>query len=272
MDDDKSLSDLSTKELEELAHHNIPIENLLNIANPLGCWVELNRAITKEEVMECVKKKDYEIVDTPLWSGISRTDDPEELRYNHIRKIAYFVVNEPQKPIRVDIGFPEFGGNIYNFHAIDDGNHRLSGDYLAGRTHVKGHLLGCTDYAKELGIYNPNKYEIELAKRYNQEFLEIKEKEMNVFIDSMNNSKKKKKNGNYEITFKMGELNKYDDLLINCINKKNELSDKELLFKSLKLEDVDNGSIMPECKVILNKKEATLLFGKGFDRKNKLKR
>ena len=70
----------------------------------------------------------------------------------------------------------------------------------------------------------------------------------------------------------MSELNKYDDLLINCINKKNELSDKELLFKSLKLEDFDNGSITPECKVILNKKEATLLFGKGFDRKNKLKR
>lgn len=266
------VTSLSTKELEELAFHNISVENIMKIANPLGCWMELDREITKEEVMKCVESKDYEVVDTPLWSKISKDTDPQVIRDNHIKKIAYFVVNEPEEPIRLDIGFPGFGGgNIYNFHIIEDGNHRLSGAYIAGKEHIKSSLMGCIDYAKELGLYNPNIYELELTKRYDQEFLEIKEKELNEFVNKLNDSKVKKKNGNYEIPFKMSDLNKYDDLLMNLIDKKETLNERETLFQSFSFEDVESKSFIPESKITLTKKEAKTLFGKELDKKRKLK-
>lgn len=268
----EELESLSTEELEELAYHNIPIENLLKIANPLGCWVELDSHITKEEVLDCIKKKDYEIVETPLWSGISRDSDPETLRYNHVRKIAYFVVNEPIKPIRIDIGIPDFGYDIYSHHIIDDGNHRLSGDYIAGKTHVKGRILGCENYAKELGLYNPNAYEIELNKRYNQEFLEVQKEKMDNFINQLNENKRKKRNGSYEILVNINDIRKFDDILINYIDKKETLTEKEKFFENLKLEDVKSDNLLPKAKITLNHKEATLLFGKNFDRKNKLRK
>lgn len=270
--EETNVKDLSTKELEKLAYHNISIENIIKIANPLGCWMELKEPITKEEVMKCVEDKEYEVVDTPLWSKISRDTDPEVIRNNHVKKIAYFVVNEPKEPIRLDIGFPGFGGNIYDFHIIDDGNHRLSGAYIAGKKEIKGYLLGCTDYAKELGLHNPNLYEIELTKRYDEEFIEIKEKEFEEFVEELSKSTKKNRNGSYEINFKISDLNKYDDLLINLIDKKEILTEKENLFKSWSFEDVENNSLMPESKVTLTRKEAVLLFGRGLEKKNKLRR
>lgn len=78
------------EELEKLAYHDISIENILKVSNPLGCWMELDSDITKEEIDECIKKGEEEISKTPLWSYLDKSEDNELQRKRHIQKIAFF--------------------------------------------------------------------------------------------------------------------------------------------------------------------------------------
>lgn len=162
---------LTIKELENLSHHTLETEKVKEFANPFnGCWIELKSPITKEEVKACIDKCEQELTHTPSWIEVSMnpTKWPEEtIRSNHIKKIAFFATNEMEKPISIDVGIPSLG--CYVDYIIDDGNHRLAGAIYKGDLFIKAKVSGDVNHAKELDLWNPNKYEKELNKRYEEE-------------------------------------------------------------------------------------------------------
>lgn len=94
-----------------------------------------------------------------IWGDIvSEKDVQEALNENrlvndpnsqdHAGRIAYFVVNEPQKPILIDVGMDDFISTC-NW-IIDDGNHRLCGSIFAGREYIEAGISGNCDLIEEL--------------------------------------------------------------------------------------------------------------------------
>lgn len=164
----------TTQELENLAFHDLPIEKVIEYANPLkGCWPELKSPITIKEVKDCIKNNQQELVETPSWIVIALNEKkyPENLvRENHIKKIAFFVVNEVKEPIHIDVGIPSLGGTVD--YIIDDGNHRLAAEIIKESKTVKAKISGSIDHAQRLGLWFPNKFEILLQKRYEEEYEE----------------------------------------------------------------------------------------------------
>lgn len=166
------LSQLTEAELMPLAYHNIDMQTLTEICNPFeGCWMELTEPITKEEVLDCIKKGKAQLVDTPIWTDIAFGKiklTEAKIRQNHIQKIAYFAINEIENPISIDVGIPDLG--CFVSYLIDDGNHRLAGAIIKGDTTIKAHVSGAASHAKELGLHNPNEYEIMLEKKYIEDY------------------------------------------------------------------------------------------------------
>lgn len=167
----KKLSHLSNDDLQALAHHNIHTEVLLQYCDPFaGCWMELKTPITKEEIKACIDNGQAQLVDTPLWSEViysGKEINEEQSRANHIKKIAYFAINDIEKPISLDVGIPEM--NSYVSHMVDDGNHRLAGAIYKGQKFIKCTVGGSTKHAQDLCLYQPNEYETELFARYEKE-------------------------------------------------------------------------------------------------------
>lgn len=163
----EEFTELSDKELENLAHHVLSLETITQYCNPFeGYWCELNSPITKEEVLQCIAKGEAKLIDTPIWTEITfgRIKMTEaESRQNHIQKIAYFATNDIEKPIEIDVGIPSM--NCYVEYMVDDGNHRLAGAIIKGDKTIKAHVAGSTSHAKQLGLYKPNKYEKYIMKK-----------------------------------------------------------------------------------------------------------
>jgi hypothetical protein len=157
----KDLEKLSEDELRQLAHHVLDLETLTKHCDPfVGCWVELEYPITKQEVLNCIEKGEAQLVETPIWTELAfkNKDWTEaEVRQNHIKKIAYFATHEIETPICIDVGIPSLG--CYVSHIVDDGNHRLAGAIIKGDKTIKSHVMGSLNYAQELGLSNPNIYE-----------------------------------------------------------------------------------------------------------------
>lgn len=155
------------EELKEIALHNVPVKALMKYCNPFQCWPELEKPITKKEVLECLARGEEALVKTPLALELSFSDEKMDLallRQNHIKKIAYFAKHEPTGRIRLDVGIPDMGCYISYF--IDDGNHRFAGSIIAGRDTIACSISGALDHIKELGLWHPNDAYVELDGLY----------------------------------------------------------------------------------------------------------
>lgn len=160
-------SHLTREELVAKAQHDIPLENVVQYCDPFeGCWIELESPITKQEVLDCIAAGEAALVETPIWADIILRGEgrsPEDIRKNHIRKIAYFATNDIEKPISIDVGIPAMG--CFVDHIVDDGNHRLAGAIIKGAKTIGAWVCGEIEHAKTLGLYFPNEYERALCKR-----------------------------------------------------------------------------------------------------------
>lgn len=169
----EDLSQYTDEELVEKGYHDVDMKKLTDICNPFkGCWIELNdKPITKKEVLKCIADGKAELIETPIWYSVALGKSeltPEEIRENHIKKIAYFASNEIKDPISIDVGIPDL--RCYVDYVVDDGNHRLAGEIIKGSKTIKAKVMGSESHAKELGLWNPNQYELESFRRFMKEY------------------------------------------------------------------------------------------------------
>lgn len=162
-----ALRDLDQETLDKLAWHEIDVAKLVEYCNPLGAWVELDSPITREEVQACLDAGKEALTETPLWTDLAfgrvQLSD-EEARARHAAKIAYFVKHPIERPISLDVGIPSMG--CFVDHMVDDGNHRLAGALLRGDKTIRAVVCGSQDHARELGLWNPNRYYREDMRRW----------------------------------------------------------------------------------------------------------
>lgn len=164
--------ELSREELVKLAHHNIPVDVLKEFCNPFkGCWMELDTPITMEEVQLCIDEGRAKLHETPLWIEVvlGKVEmTVEESRQRHIEKVAYFALNDIEKPINIDVGIPHMG--CFVEHIVDDGNHRLAGYIFKKAPTIPAWVSGSIEHAQEMGLYFPNEYEVALCARDDAEY------------------------------------------------------------------------------------------------------
>lgn len=172
---EKNIKDMTLEELEDLSYHDISVKKLQNQCNPFSAWMEIDSEIQKEEVLKCLELGLEEVVNTPLaldaYFDTGKPLNPLEARHNHIKKIAYFVKHGFDNPIDLDVGVPSMG--CYPNHLIEDGNHRFAAAIIRGEKTIKATIMGEGEYAKELGLWKPNKYLKELVKRYDQDIEDV---------------------------------------------------------------------------------------------------
>ncbi|MDK9789883.1 hypothetical protein [Vibrio sp. D431a] len=138
----KSIGVIDIDEVDD-GIETLSIKELLKYWNPFLAWFELKGvAIAQEEVLECLKKGEEELVFTEIFfSGEYVSDEiAAEARRNHIKKIAYFVKHGVNDAI--DVEFLE-NDNI----AVNDGNHRLCAKVIRGETEIESFLGGFIDFA-----------------------------------------------------------------------------------------------------------------------------
>jgi hypothetical protein len=168
MENKQDLSEYTDEQLNKMEHHELELSKVMEYANPFnGCWMELEKPITIEEVKQCIKDGKAELAITPGWYDIAFGKvkiTPEEVRENHIKKIAFFAINEHEKPISLDVGIPSMGCHVD--YIVDDGNHRLAGAIASGMKTIKASVSGSMEHAQELGLWNPNEYHIEASRRF----------------------------------------------------------------------------------------------------------
>lgn len=70
----------------------------------------------------------------------------------------------------MDVGIPDL--NAYVSYMVQDGNHRLAGAIIRGDKTINVNISGSESYAKELGLWNPNNYLVELQERWMKEYEE----------------------------------------------------------------------------------------------------
>lgn len=165
------LNKLSNEELLALSYHELDVKTLQQYCDPfVGCWIELDKPITKEEVLQCLKEGKAELIHTPEWTvvTIDKKISVKKARENHIKKVAYFVLNEMREPIGLDVGVPEMG--FLSDYFIEDGNHRFAAAIIREDKIIKATLSGSLEYAKKIGLYNPNIYESFYNKRIDKEW------------------------------------------------------------------------------------------------------
>ena len=154
------------EELEKIAYHEVPVNTLKKYCNPFGCWIDIEKEITKKEVLDCLKKNEQALTKTEN-SYLVKKVDYELARANHIKKIAYFVMNEPSEGLLIDVGIPDLG--CYVDYMIDDGNHRFAGSIIAKRKIILCKIIGSEDHIKHLGLWHPNEAMKKLNSLYEEE-------------------------------------------------------------------------------------------------------
>lgn len=172
------LRDLPQDTLDQLAWHDLDVARLAEYCNPLGAWIELKSPITKEEVLACLDAGKEALASTPLWTDmafgrIKLTDS--EARERHIAKIAFFAKHAAERPINLDVGIPSMG--YFADHLVTDGNHRLAGALIRGDKTIAASVCGSESHAKELGLWNPNRYFREDLRRWRAAQREAKRQE-----------------------------------------------------------------------------------------------
>lgn len=225
------------KDIEKFVLHEVDTYTLSQICNPLSCWMEQKTPITKEEVLECLENGEEELVETPLWINIDSEKEILENREKHIKKIAYFVKNKPEKPIFIDVGIPEMGAFVD--YIIFDGNHRLAADIIAERPYTKATIIGSDEQMKELGVYSPNIY----LQIFNNKLNEILDARYNLeienFFKSISNNKIINSNENIiEFEINKEQFDTYADIM-----------DKHIFFKKNKRALSDNEKIVDNINI-----------------------
>lgn len=176
----QNIDSMSQDELLYKAYHHIDIKKLKEYANPFACWQELESPITHKEVLQCLFNNQEELTKTPLYyEGVFGKEEritAEEARKRHIQKIAFFVKNNSEDPITLDVGVPELGS--YTSYIVEDGNHRFAAAILRGDIEIKAKIMGSVEHAKELGLWSPNKYEQKLQDIWNKDAEISEEKRM----------------------------------------------------------------------------------------------
>lgn len=251
----RNIEQWKLEDIESLILHEVDTYTLNQICNPLACWMEQKTPITKEEVLECLENGEEELVETPLWTKINIDSEKEILdnREKHIKKIAYFVKNKPEKPISIDVGIPEMGAFVD--YIIYDGNHRLAADIIAERPYTKANIMGSEEQIKELGIYSPNIY----LQIYNNKLSKIQDQkydlEIENFFKSISNNKIVDSNKDI-IKF---EINR--DQFKTYAN----IMDKHIFFKKNKRLLSDNEKIVDNININYDKPENPLMEMKKSD-------
>ena len=170
-DSPPDLSALTNDELAARGWHVLSVARLKKQCNPWACWIEQETPITPQEVQHCLDHGRAGLVETPLWTSIvygTARISAEENRQRHIRKIAYFVLNEILEPISIDVGCEALG--CWPEHLVDDGNHRLAAAMFKKSRTINARVGGGLTDAKRRGLHNPNVFEVELCRRQTQEF------------------------------------------------------------------------------------------------------
>ena len=110
----------------------IPVEKIARICNPFRSqpW---GIEITLHQVRWALE------------TGLIENDPATE---NHAARIAFFVKNEVDDPIEIDVGVPGLGCHVD--WIVTDGNHRLAGAIYARRPLIKASVGGDLNYAKKL--------------------------------------------------------------------------------------------------------------------------
>lgn len=133
--------------------HDIKISNLMPNIEPFNCWVDIQRPLKEEDIFSAVENNLGQLTDTEYkWN---ESKDSEEAYWNHIKKVAYFIQHDIEKPISIDVGVPSLG--FCPAYIVEDGNHRLLATIIKGNTTIKAEVSGSVDYAEELGLWNPVK-------------------------------------------------------------------------------------------------------------------
>jgi hypothetical protein len=125
--------------------YTLSVKALKEHLNPLAAWNELDSPITKEEVIEVIENGEAELVDTPLVFVLSECPDKEIARKNHIKKIAYFVINGSDQPLDIEL-------SINEEVLLNDGNHRLSGAIIRDDLTIQAEISGFVDLLKPLEL------------------------------------------------------------------------------------------------------------------------
>lgn len=170
--DNLDLAAMPEEDLEAIAFHVVPVATLVELCNPLACWMEQSSPITAKAVRECIKAGQADLCDTPTWSQIAFGQakiTPQENRARHIRKIAYFVLNPINDPIDIDVGFQAMGC-LPPSHMVQDGNHRLAAAIIKGETTVCARVNGGVEDARQMGLWHPNPAFEELEKRWEKKY------------------------------------------------------------------------------------------------------
>lgn len=233
----KDLSTLDEQNLEDLSLHNIPVKDLVDACNPLSAWLDIKSPITKEEVLECIKSGGAELTDTndPTTVLFNPTDENyAEARKAHIKKIAYFAINEPKEPIHIDVGVPDL--HCYVDHIIQDGNHRLAGSLIAGRETISAGIIGSEEHAKELGVWHPNEYLQELIKRWNEKRRSMYQEKIESFIEELDGIPPSASNGEKSFTLHRQLFNRYAEITDNYLYLLDDKNEFENLFSTGKLD------------------------------------
>ena len=69
-------------------------------------------------------------------------------REEHVKRVAYLVVNGWDDNICIDVGIPEM--NCYIDWIVMDGNHRLAAAFFRGDADIGCDICGSNGYAEEL--------------------------------------------------------------------------------------------------------------------------
>ncbi len=107
-------------------------------------WVGISKPIRKEEVsvaLECMTLRSEPI---PDWNFIS----PAASRDEHVKRVAFFVINKDNNPIQIDVGVPELGCHVS--WIIIDGNHRLAAAFYRNDLEIEADVSGSLNKINEM--------------------------------------------------------------------------------------------------------------------------
>lgn len=148
--------------------------------------------------------------------------------------------------------------NSHVDYIVEDGNHRLAGNIIAGRERTKAHISGSIDYMKEIYLYSPNIY----LEIYNNKLDNIQNEQYDLKISEFIKSiytKELIENNNSTIKFEINQkqFNLYTDIMDKHLYFKNKhnFSDKESFINRLNINFDSKNKFIVEMN-----KEDTIFF------------
>lgn len=120
----------------------IRLEKLIEICNPMDTPPWGFRKIRREEIQKYIDANDLQ--SEPYSDSFAST----WRRKDHIRRIAYLVVNRSKTSIELDVGIPELG--YYGGWPIIDGNHRVVAAIFRNDKMIPVAICGSISHAREL--------------------------------------------------------------------------------------------------------------------------